>query len=374
MTSEIQVAVETLRSVAKAARTVKQNLGGPAVRIDLGKAAAEAFWASIDTVVQHLTAQQVKAPSHIPLGETIYTSPGEEVCFCYTRGQPGNVDASRLGEACRRAAEKPGGDYIDGGLSLLKELEAQGYGVFRFTKTGIPAAQEAEIRKPDGYAYRYRDAWGSDQTVVQFNDGRELNGSKPIEAVAYYLGDPPAKQPEAQAVAVVGPGGYPNWLISWLESPAYRTLPQGTKLYTLPTTQAVGVPRGMVESIVRNVAELPDRNSPEEWPEAMLVTADELASIVTAALAPAVGGEVWVNRCPYNHSRNVFCPSCVRTRPPGAVHGMPVQPEPISEGVQSRLEALRTTNWNLHSPQELADMVASTIEAALATQPGKEST
>lgn len=231
MTSDIQVAVETLRSVAKAARTVKQNLGGPAVRIDLGKSAAEAFWAAIDTVTQHLTAQQA----------------------------------------------------------------------------------------------------------------------------------------EAQAVAVVGPGGYPNWLISWLESPAYRTLPQGTKLYTLPTTQAVGVPRGMVESIVRSVAELPDRNSPEEWPEAMLVTADELASIVTAALAPAVGGEVWVNRCPYNHSRNVFCPSCVRTRPPGAVHGMPVQPEPISEGVQSRLEALRTTNWNLHSPQDLADTVASTIEAALAT-------
>lgn len=36
--------------------------------------------------------------------------------------------------------------------------------------------------------------------------------------------------------------------------------------------------------IVRDVAELPDRNSPEGWPEAMLVTADELASIVTRHL------------------------------------------------------------------------------------------
>lgn len=37
-------------------------------------------------------------------------------------------------------------------------------------------------------------------------------------------------------------------------------------------------------TICRNVAELPDRNSPEDWPEAMLVTHDELHSIVIAAL------------------------------------------------------------------------------------------
>lgn len=37
--------------------------------------------------------------------------------------------------------------------------------------------------------------------------------------------------------------------------------------------------------ICKSVAELPDRNSPEGWPDAMLVTHDELATIVTAALA-----------------------------------------------------------------------------------------
>ncbi|MBM2769878.1 hypothetical protein [Burkholderia anthina] len=41
--------------------------------------------------------------------------------------QPDNVGAWRLGEACRAA--KAGGDPIDHGLSLLKELQDRGYGV-----------------------------------------------------------------------------------------------------------------------------------------------------------------------------------------------------------------------------------------------------
>lgn len=36
--------------------------------------------------------------------------------------------------------------------------------------------------------------------------------------------------------------------------------------------------------IVLRVAELPDRTSPEDWPEAMLVTADELTEIVESEL------------------------------------------------------------------------------------------
>ena len=36
--------------------------------------------------------------------------------------------------------------------------------------------------------------------------------------------------------------------------------------------------------IVREVAELPDRTSPDDWPEAMLVTADELTEIVRSIL------------------------------------------------------------------------------------------
>lgn len=37
--------------------------------------------------------------------------------------------------------------------------------------------------------------------------------------------------------------------------------------------------------IVRRVAELPDRTSPDDWPDAMLVTADELATILSEELA-----------------------------------------------------------------------------------------
>jgi hypothetical protein len=43
----------------------------------------------------------------------------------------------------------------------------------------------------------------------------------------------------------------------------------------------------LADTIVREVAELPDRTSPADWPEAMLVTADELRSIVRAARGAA---------------------------------------------------------------------------------------
>lgn len=52
----------------------------------------------------------------------------------YTANQPGNVDAWRLGEACRAAADEPKcGDPIDRGLILLRELEAKGYGIVKLT-------------------------------------------------------------------------------------------------------------------------------------------------------------------------------------------------------------------------------------------------
>lgn len=44
-----------------------------------------------------------------------------------------------------------------------------------------------------------------------------------------------------------------------------------------------------VVSVCRAVAELPDRNSPADWPEAMLVTHDELADAVRTAVAAALG-------------------------------------------------------------------------------------
>lgn len=39
-----------------------------------------------------------------------------------------------------------------------------------------------------------------------------------------------------------------------------------------------------VDQIIQQVAELPDRTSPDDWPEAMLVTADELRRIIVDAL------------------------------------------------------------------------------------------
>jgi L-aminopeptidase/D-esterase-like protein len=40
----------------------------------------------------------------------------------------------------------------------------------------------------------------------------------------------------------------------------------------------------IVDLIVRDVAELPDRTSPDDWPEAMIVTATELRQIIRARL------------------------------------------------------------------------------------------
>lgn len=51
--------------------------------------------------------------------------------FTYKKQPSDNVDAWRLGEACIRASKKPGGDYIDSGLSLLKELQEKGYGAIK---------------------------------------------------------------------------------------------------------------------------------------------------------------------------------------------------------------------------------------------------
>lgn len=40
----------------------------------------------------------------------------------------------------------------------------------------------------------------------------------------------------------------------------------------------------LIASIVNDVAELPDRTSPDDWPDAMLVTADELRNIMVARI------------------------------------------------------------------------------------------
>jgi hypothetical protein len=45
--------------------------------------------------------------------------------------QPGNIDASKLGRATVVASLASAGDSIDRGLSLLKALQAEGFGVFQ---------------------------------------------------------------------------------------------------------------------------------------------------------------------------------------------------------------------------------------------------
>lgn len=53
-----------------------------------------------------------------------------EIVLTYSN-QPNNVGAWSIGEACSKA--KPGGDYIDHGLSLLQELQDRGYGIVPIT-------------------------------------------------------------------------------------------------------------------------------------------------------------------------------------------------------------------------------------------------
>jgi hypothetical protein len=40
----------------------------------------------------------------------------------------------------------------------------------------------------------------------------------------------------------------------------------------------------VVDDVVRRVSELPDRTSPEDWPDAMLVTVSELSEILRDAI------------------------------------------------------------------------------------------
>ncbi|ARP89781.1 hypothetical protein CAL14_05350 [Bordetella genomosp. 9] len=67
--------------------------------------------------------------------------------FTYTEQPCDNVIAWRLGEACRNAAKAPGGDYIDGGLSLLKELQEKGFGVVALDAQ--PAQQDGGLCPSD---------------------------------------------------------------------------------------------------------------------------------------------------------------------------------------------------------------------------------
>jgi len=48
-----------------------------------------------------------------------------------------------------------------------------------------PAAAQEAVRQPDGYHYRYPNLYGTD-TYIRKNNGEEVNGIKPVEAVPYW--------------------------------------------------------------------------------------------------------------------------------------------------------------------------------------------
>lgn len=66
----------------------------------------------------------------------------------------------------------------------------------------------------------------------------------------------------------------------------------GLRLIDLAEVQAESVPNltpsAIAAAVCQRVAELDDRSSPADWPEAMLVTADELQTILIEELAAAL--------------------------------------------------------------------------------------
>ena len=50
----------------------------------------------------------------------------------------------------------------------------------------VAAIESPETPQPWGYAYRYSDG------LIRFNNGKDVNGGPPIEAIPIWLGHPPA--------------------------------------------------------------------------------------------------------------------------------------------------------------------------------------
>ncbi|MFY1021153.1 hypothetical protein [Ectopseudomonas khazarica] len=72
-----------------------------------------------------------------------YDVPGTRRAYTYQH-QPDNQGAWRLGEAMSIASKAGGGDYIDTGLGLLKQLELKGYGVYE-----LDQAKDQELHQVD---------------------------------------------------------------------------------------------------------------------------------------------------------------------------------------------------------------------------------
>lgn len=74
-----------------------------------------------------------------------------------------------------------------------------------------PCPQHPGARSPDGYAYIYPWPFGpAGETVIRFNGGESVNGSKPIRSVPYWLGTHPAASQTATAW-LHAVDGYAGW-------------------------------------------------------------------------------------------------------------------------------------------------------------------
>lgn len=80
-----------------------------------------------------------------------YDGPQDARAYTY-KHQPANQAAWNLGRAVTGAAKEPGGDHIDAGLSLLRHLEEEGFGVFALVDgelvENLPAAPSDDGWQP----------------------------------------------------------------------------------------------------------------------------------------------------------------------------------------------------------------------------------
>jgi hypothetical protein len=113
-TAELVRAIRDERSKDRSYRDWTDEGDGPRISANVVKAAVRRTDAALARFVGH-------AAGPVPARD------GEILTY---DSQPDNLGASRLGEACRKAADEPRcGDYIDRGLILLRELQAKGYGI-----------------------------------------------------------------------------------------------------------------------------------------------------------------------------------------------------------------------------------------------------
>ena len=100
-----------------------------------------------DAVREALAKQEQGEPVACLVGTkgSAFDSPKTKRAYTYTE-QPNNIVAYKLGRACTAASSNLGGDAIDAGLSLLKELQAEGFGVFdlgaEYTTPYVPTGRQ----------------------------------------------------------------------------------------------------------------------------------------------------------------------------------------------------------------------------------------